>query len=209
LDTRPGEWRRVDDGKPSLWLPRFDRVVSSRGLERLAVESFYSLADITTPGATATHQTFLGALEAALDRRDQRGTMASIVLEYLCRDFLDVVMGNSDNHGRNRAVLRGPELQLAPIYDLAPMVMDPEGVTRSTHWGPHERAGRVDWLGVCGELERWTSAGEPEACLRDFGARLSILPERLRDAGLSEEVMSFPRIFVGRLDDVLREWGLR
>ncbi|WP_269084834.1 HipA domain-containing protein [Pseudomonas sp. HUK17] len=35
------------------------------------------------------------------------------------------MQGNTDNHGRNTAILRdGEGVWLAPIYDLAPMVMD-------------------------------------------------------------------------------------
>lgn len=35
--------------KPSLWMKRFDRRVDERGVTRLAVESVYSLADVTRP----------------------------------------------------------------------------------------------------------------------------------------------------------------
>lgn len=209
LDTCPGLWQPVEDGKPSLWLPRFDRVVSSSGLARLAVESFYSLADVGQPGATVSHQRFLEALADALDARGQTSELAGMVREYLCRDFLDVVLGNSDNHGRNRAVLRSRDLRLAPIYDLGPMVMDPEGVTRSSRWANHEHGGRVDWRGVCEELDRWAEPGEMWSSLRDFARRLLALPEMLRDAGISEEVMAFPRIPLGRLPETLKEWGLR
>lgn len=208
VDVRPGEWRQVEDGMPSLWLPRFDRVISEEGLERRAVESFYSLAGVTQPGATVFHQTFLEELEHALRRRDQLDAMPAIVREYLRRDLLDVVLGNTDNHGRNRAVVRSSELRLAPVYDVAPMAMDPEGVTRTTRWREHERAGHIDWYGVCAELDRWGEPGEMEASLRRFASRLVDLPTMLREAGISEDVMAFPRIPLGRLPQTLHEWRL-
>ena len=206
--TCPGEWRQVDDGKPSLWMPRFDRVPSDDGLQRIAVESFYSLANIRTTGATATHELFLGALANALERRGQVDRTRDLVREYVCRDLLDVVLGNSDNHGRNRAVLRSADLDLAPIYDLAPMVMDPEGVTRSTRWEA-EAGGRIDWDAVCRSASDWIDPDDLRSSLCDFAARLLPLPDLLRDAGLSDEVMEFPRVHLRRLPEVLREWGLR
>lgn len=209
LPVCPGQWRHLDDARPSLWMPRFDRVVADDGLHRLAVESFYSLAGVRTPGASVSHLTFLDALAKALERRGQIASLPGLVREYVCRDLLDVVLGNSDNHGRNRAVLRGPDLALAPIYDLAPMVMDPEGVVRTTRWGEHEKGGRIDWRGVCGAVSDFVDPALMEAELRDFGARLLALPDLLRDAGLDDEVMEFPRIYLGRLPEALTEWGLR
>ena len=209
LDTRPGEWRQIEDGRPSLWLPRFDRVVTESGLERVAVESFYSLSGITQPGAAVSHQAFLSALARAVTDRGESPNLAGLVGEYLCRDLLDVVLGNSDNHGRNRAVIRSGELRLAPIYDLAPMIMDPEGATRSSHWGVHERGGRIDWLAVCRELDVYAEPGQMESELRQFADRLLALPDLLCDAGLREDVVAFPRIYLGRMVATFEAWGLR
>ncbi|MFS2202284.1 HipA domain-containing protein, partial [Pseudomonas sp. Pseusp3] len=41
--------------KPSLWMQRFDRQVTVQGVERLAVESIYSLANVTKPGSAMNH----------------------------------------------------------------------------------------------------------------------------------------------------------
>lgn len=210
LEACPGRWRQVEDGKPSLWMPRFDRRVEANMLERLPVESFYSLAGVRLQGASVPHLTYLEALARAVERRGQLASLAGLVKEYVCRDLLDVVLGNSDNHGRNRAVLRGEELRLAPIYDLAPMVMDPEGVVRTTRWGEWEQGGaHIDWRGVCGALSRWVEPSEMEAHLSEFAERLLPLPDLLNDAGLSEEVWEFPRIYLRQLPDVLGRWGLR
>lgn len=209
LDVVSGELRQIDDGKPSLWLRRFDRIVDGDRLRRLAVESFYSLAGIVEPGAVVSHERYIEAMVGALERRGRADDVADFVREYVCRDFLDVVLGNSDNHGRNRAVIRTDGLALAPIYDLAPMVMDPEGVTRSSRWSESERGGRIDWPGVCRDLERWVEPDELESSLRQFAGRLLALPDRLRDAGVSDEVFSFPRIHLRDLPEKLETWGLR
>lgn len=209
FDICAGEWRRVDEGKPSLWLPRFDRVVAPEGLRRLAVESFYSLAGISEPGATVSHETFIDTVANALERRGRSGEIGDFVREYVCRDLLDVVLGNTDNHGRNRAVLRTGKFRLAPMFDLAPMAMDPEGITRSTRWSESERGGRIDWPGVCEDLAAWVDPEELEASLREFADGLLALPDLLRDAGVSDEVFSFPRIHVRDLPQKLDDWGLR
>jgi serine/threonine-protein kinase HipA len=209
LATCAGNWRELDGGKPSLWLPRFDRVVGESEIKRLAVESFYSLAGVVQSGATVSHLTFLTALAKCVENRGQRDQLAALVKEYICRDLLDVVLGNSDNHGRNRAVLRGAKLELAPIYDLAPMMMDPEGVTRSTRWGDLERGGHIDWQGVCRAVSPWVGFDDMQQHLRDFSERLLTLPDMLRDSGLSDEVFDFPRIYLRRLPEVLKGWGLR
>ncbi|MGK3141618.1 HipA domain-containing protein [Pantoea sp. C2G6] len=48
---------------------------------------------------------------------------------------LNIQFGNSDNHGRNSAILKKDSgMWLAPIYDFAPMKADPEGVVRTTQW---------------------------------------------------------------------------
>ena len=52
------------------------------------------------------------------------------VKEYVARDLLNIVFGNSDNHVR-----------FAPIYNFATMKADPEMVTRLFKWGKDCEAG--------------------------------------------------------------------
>ncbi len=208
LDICVGELVADEGRLPSLWLPRFDRHPSVSGLERRAVESLYSLAGITTTGAAVRHQTFLRALRGALSDRDQLEDFPTLVREYVCRDLLDVVVGNSDNHGRNRAIVRGERLVWAPIYDLAPMVLDPAGVTRSTTWEKHEYGGRIDWVAVCDELDAWVPGLDMTGSLRAFADSLRSLPGRLMESGIDEAVMDAPRIYLGDLEETLKRWGL-
>lgn len=208
LDVCQSHWHHAEGSKPSLWIERFDRYRSPAGFQRVPMESFYSLAGVALPGAVLEHETYLESLRVALERRGELTGLPELTHEVLCRDLLDVVLGNADNHGRNRAVLRAGELRLAPIYDLAPMVMDPAGITRSTRWREHERAGHIDYVSVCRDLDDWL--GEPGALdvLRGFARRLLALPGALRGAGLSEEVFTFPRVHLDDLPGVLGEWGL-
>ena len=135
----------------------------------------------------------------------------TLVAEYLRRELLNLLLGNSDNHGRNIALLRGERpLRWAPIYDLAPMVMDPGGVTRTTTWpDPLERGGQLRWRDICRALAPCASGIDLWADLRDFAARLLPLPALLEEEGFPIEALNFPRIRVASLKKTLQDWGLQ
>lgn len=51
---------------------------------------------------------------------------------------------------------------MAPIYDLAPMILDEEGITRTTKWAA-ERKVSSKWRDNCAELVGYT---DPEVLLQ-------------------------------------------
>lgn len=60
---------------------------------------------------------------------------------------LKIHASKTPNHARNTSILRNPSntITLAPMYDFAPMYMDPEGVPRSCRWANNqEHAGQPD-----------------------------------------------------------------
>lgn len=196
--------------KPSLWMKRFDRNVSERGVSRLAVESVYSLAQITRPGSYMSHVDAVRVLANAWEANGQQNEIAQLLAEYLRRDLINQILGNSDNHGRNTAIIRDQSrLALAPIYDLAPMVMDEEGITRTTKWpDPVERAGEVNWRAACEALADWGDSEQLFEGLRDDARRLLALPDLLSEAGLPQQTFKHPRIALSRLETTLNGWGL-
>ncbi len=102
----------------------------SISFSRTAVESMYSLCGVTEAGSYMLHTHVLGNLVELWRAVGQEQQIGDLVFEYMRRDLLNQVLGNSDNHGRNTAILRCEQgVRLAPIYDLAPMVMDEEGVS--------------------------------------------------------------------------------
>jgi serine/threonine-protein kinase HipA len=116
-----------------LFIPRFDRQIIDGELHYHGMESFYSLVDSVEFGSRFRHQSYTDALYQFSDRKEQD------LLEYLLRDLLNQVMGNTDNHGRNHSVLKvGNSVCLSPLYDFAPMKFDPEGIARSTRWQDDE-----------------------------------------------------------------------
>lgn len=211
IATVGGDAMRLEEAtRPSLWLPRFDRSIADGVVRRTAVESVYALAGVTRPGSYMTHPQAVAALASAWHAAGQASDVPALLREYLRRDLLNLVLGNSDNHGRNTAVLRHADrLELAPIYDLAPMVLDEEGITRTTKWpAPAEVAGEVNWRAACATLQPW---GDPQRLfdeLRDDAETLRALPDLLRDLDLPKAVFDHPRIALGTLDARLRRWEL-
>jgi serine/threonine-protein kinase HipA len=187
---------------PSLWLPRFD-VRRHEGREvRLGVESLSSLLGARA-GARLRHQDVLTALQTLVKPHE----WPRLLLEYLERDLLNLIFGNSDNHGRNTSLLkRADAMWLAPVYDFAPMKMDLEGITRTTTWAGFEKGGEVDWRGLLptfGEHEVFVRAG-----LRALAERLVTLPSLLRELGLPRETLDFPALGLNHPETRLTAWGL-
>ncbi|OLF51290.1 type II toxin-antitoxin system HipA family toxin [Pseudomonas chlororaphis] len=212
VDTVPAQGLALEEArKPSLWMQRFDRRVAGASVERMAVESIYSLAGLVGYGHGMRHTEVLGILAELWRVTGQESSIPELVADYLRRDLLNKILGNSDNHGRNTSIIRTEDgVRLAPIYDLAPMVMDDEGITRTIKWpGRMEVAGDVDWRLVCASLKPLL---DPEAALtrlREDAEHLRALPDLLSASGLPEVTLNHPRIHLRHLDRRLQEWGLR
>ncbi|MEC9254234.1 MAG: HipA domain-containing protein, partial [Pseudomonadota bacterium] len=184
------------------------------GMERYAVESLYSIAGVIEPGATVMHSTYLKQLAHLWNEYDQTDEVEGMVQEYLRRDLLNVVLGNSDNHGRNTSVLRqNSGVYLAPVYDLAPMVLDEAGITRTSRWHvDNEVGGNFRWREICDEAAAATNlnAARLWAGLRDFALTLFDLPVYASESGVPAEVMNIERhaLNLNAVPDRLKRWGL-
>ncbi|HEX9870763.1 MAG TPA: HipA domain-containing protein [Candidatus Tectomicrobia bacterium] len=211
LDTVAAEGLALEEGnKPSLWMHRFDREVSAAGVGRAAVESMYSLSGVAEAGSYMSHSEVLRNLVTLWQGVGQAEQVGDLVFEYLQRDLLNQILGNSDNHGRNTSILRTEQgVRLAPIYDLAPMVMDDEGVTRTTKWPKHiELAGEVAWRAACDEAAQWVNPDELFQRLRAAAQTFLALPDLLSADGLPAATMNHPRVALRDLPQRLNQWGL-
>jgi serine/threonine-protein kinase HipA len=190
------------DAGLSLWLPRFDVARRDGAQVRYGVESLYSLLE-AEPGSFQTHQRALKALRKVVSAED----WPSVQLEYLRRDLLNLVFGNSDNHCRNISVLKTEDtVRLAPVYDFAPMKLDLQGVIRTTRWEGYEAGGDVDWrklLRSLGAEEEFLRTG-----LSELAEKLRDLPDLLAQLGLPEEALDFPGLGLRGTKQRLEKWGL-
>ena len=128
------------------WMFRDDRFSCSINLpielmfHHRSNQWFGFLEDIVPSGAS--RRFWVNRLVAKLTNQQQvlNGSLEfdpqQCISEWLKRNLLNVIFGNSDNHGRNTAFVKiASGITLAPVYDFTPMRADPEGVIRAMKWG--------------------------------------------------------------------------
>lgn len=208
---------RLEEGAryPSLWLPRFDVAFKAGQLQRYGLESVYSLLN-KPPGSYLSHLDVLAALIDLLSHqylvREGRRQFdpAEFAIEWVKRDMLNVVFGNSDNHGRNVALLKTPEgIGLSPVFDFAPMKADPEGVVRTIKWpSPLEEGGNFNWWLIADRLKPWVAPDRLLPALGELANRLLGLRERLHSRGVPPSILGFPSLGFPFLDEKILSWKL-
>lgn len=188
----PLSWER-----DTLFIPRFDRPARPDGsIARLGMESLCSLAGVSEFGAPTPKETLARALArfATDPARELR--------ELLLRDVLDVALGNTDNHARNTAILKREDgtIELTPLYDFAPMVLDPQGIARVCRWSPDaEVEGFPRWARVIEALAPLgLDDGPTKAWLRELAEVVGGLPASMSEEGVSDEVIEALRPRIAR-----------
>lgn len=200
---------------PSLWIPRFDVDFIDGRRTLYGMESLYALLE-KPPGAFLNHFEVIRTLvdmlgsQYRISELDAEFDTEALVIELVKRDLLNVAFGNSDNHGRNTALIKRPQgIWLSPIYDFAPMKADPEGIPRSTQWGsPYEEGGRFDWPAIAHQLADLVPPETLLGELRFLANKLTGLKQRLQARGVPSSILEMPTMGFDYLDDKLRRWGL-
>ncbi|QIR16213.1 type II toxin-antitoxin system HipA family toxin [Shewanella aestuarii] len=200
---------------PSLWLPRFDVYFNERGQQRYSMESVYSMLG-KGAGVTLDHEQTIRALIDKITQsymvieQGYQFDLRAFVIEWVQRDLLNILFGNSDNHGRNTAFLRGDGwIKLAPIYDFAPMKADPEGVARTTKWqAPLEVGGVYDFPGIAEALADLVPAKELMTELKLTAQQCLDLKQRLIARSVPKQIINMPSIGFTYIEDKLTRWGL-
>lgn len=113
-----------------LFVPRFDRTIESGMVMRLHQESLASLAGHRSFGIRPNHYDLVNAFLPFVS------DPVTEVIEYIKRDLLNLAMRNTDNHARNTAIqqLANGTVQLTPVFDIAPMFMDRDMISRASRW---------------------------------------------------------------------------
>lgn len=153
------------------------------------------------------YKEYFGDTRTLLDKDDG---VAEFVTEWVRRDFLNIVFGNSDNQGRNTSFIkRNNRVTLAPIYDFAPMKADPEVVSRTFTWGHDmERGGNYNYPLIAHHLRQWLEPGTLLMALRQAAQQLLGLQVRLEKCGVPESITGYDSIGLAYLDEKFKKWGL-
>jgi serine/threonine-protein kinase HipA len=167
----------------ALVIPRFDRRTRTGFVERLGVESLYSVAGITDGTQPLRHDQVLIELAKVLDDFEVE------LREYVRRDLLNLALGNRDNHGRNTAILKDTDrtMRLAPLFDVGPTFLDARAITRVLRWDG-EAPGMLNWSAILDRVElRAREAGvaidaqQMALALGDFGDAIQALPTIMQE----------------------------
>lgn len=180
-----------------LFIPRFDRRAQDGRVLRFHQESAASVAGLGGFGIQANQFDLLAAIRRVVDDPLEE------TIEFIRRDVLNLAMRNPDNHARNTAVHTVDGVtRISPLFDFAPMYLDPEGITRAARWY-HLESGKElrHWAQVLAHL----ALPAPEHrqlidALVGFGERLATLADCMREAGVDEDIVAFvtPSIEVQR-----------
>ncbi len=169
---RTGEPLMYEDG--ALFVPRFDRKVLNGRVERLGMHSLYAVAGIPGFGAAVHHDTYCRALAQVASDPAQE------LREYIQRDILNLALRNTDNHGRNGAVLRtGTQVCLSPLFDFAPMFLDPEGIGRASRWDDERPGSQPEWAKICEKFQNFMPPVETRTWMADLSKEVNKLPETM------------------------------
>jgi len=179
---RTGDPLTYEDGV--LFVPRFDRKIVANKVERFAMHSLYALAGIPGYGKAVRHEIFCRTLAKVADDPVEE------LREYLRRDVLNLALRNTDNHGRNAAVLRtNRRIRLSPLFDFAPMFLDPEGIGRISRWNDERPGSQPDWGAVCETLGDLLNPVDTRTWLAGLGETVKQLPEIMRDCRVEDGII--------------------
>lgn len=171
----------------SLFIPRFDRAAGRDGVERHGFETLSSAAGIAEFGKRGDHAVFCKAIGRFATSPEED------VVEYVRRDVLNAALRNTDNHGRNTAFLKFSDgtVHLSPLYDFAPMFLDPEGIPRSSRWeGELEPvSGRPVWGKIAERLSPLVDAVQLRRILERDAEAVTAFPETMRECGVEEAII--------------------
>jgi serine/threonine-protein kinase HipA len=197
-----------ESGQVSLWLPRFDVRFENGVATKVGLESIYSIID-AEPGSYQEHFYVMKTVWRRIYSATQM-TKSEFAKQYVVRDFLNLVFGNSDNHGRNISFLKlDGDIRFAPIYDFAPMKADEEGVTRLFKWGRNcELGGQVNFSNIAEQLSDFCEPDEMIRFLNQLADKLIDLPEQLAKLHCPDEILNFPAIGFSNIKNKLKEMGV-
>jgi len=171
-----------------LFIPRFDRRALDGRVLRFHQESAASVAGLGGFGIQANQFELLAAIRKVVDEPLEE------TIEFIRRDVLNLAMRNPDNHARNTAVhIVDGVTRITPLFDFAPMYLDPEGITRAARWYHLETRKELQrWEDILAHLALPVTEHQQlvEALVR-FGEQLVTLADTMREVGVDDDIVDF------------------
>jgi serine/threonine-protein kinase HipA len=171
-----------------LLIPRFDRIASDGKVVRLHQESVASILGLA--GFDLRPNLF----DVVAGIRKVVTDPSAETLEFIKRDVLNLAMRNTDNHARNTAVqLAEGKVRLTPLFDFAPMYLDPALIPRALRWyRPDTRVELTDWADVLAALPVPDHERELLAqALSRFAVQIERLPDIMETQGVDHDIIEF------------------
>lgn len=168
-----------------LFIERFDRTVQNEKVIRYGLESASSICGWNDFGSGISNDQVCHAMARLLEQPQ------ADIIEFLRRDLLNLALGNVDNHGRNTAYLKTPQsTSISPLFDFAPMFLDPEGIPRAARWEAERPMSMPDWGAVAESIScPGLAAGDIRASLKLDADRVAALPETMRCHGVDDIII--------------------
>jgi len=168
----------------TLFIPRFDRVVYDGRVIRHGMHSLYALAGIPGFGRPVKHDIYCQALARVASNP------ATELREYILRDVLNLALRNTDNHGRNTAILRmDSQIALSPLFDFAPMFLDPGWINRVSRWDDERPGSQPEWATICEKLRYALDPLETRTWLFALTEKVKALPDTMRTCQVEDEII--------------------
>lgn len=192
----------------ALFIPRFDREIDNGHVIRYGQESLTSLVGIADFGNAIPMQDLAQAIVQHVTNPKEE------LIEFIYRDIVNLALGNTDNHGRNTAIRKFTDgkIELTPVYDLAPMILDEQGIARTCRWAKHDNGGDPNWEAIIKELailfksqeisEQWLGQK-----LYEFSFRIENLPTLMQEANVDNELIARLEKRIINIDKKLKAIG--
>ena len=172
-----------------LLIPRFDRIARDGKVLRLHQESVASILGLAGFDLRPSLFDIVAGIRKVVT------DPAAETLEFIKRDILNLAMRNTDNHARNTAVqiLENGTVQLTPLFDFAPMYLDPEVIPRVLRWyRPDTKVELTEWGDVLAALRMSDSERRMLAqALGGFASQLERLPDIMDRQGVDHDIIEF------------------
>ena len=129
--------QELQEKSEALVVKRFDYAFEKKRILKLGLESMASACGSTIYGENIRLEKQCDAILKFSTDPFQN------LVEFLARDALNIALRNTDNHARNTAFLKHNDgaVELSPLFDLAPMYLDPSGIARVSAFESEFRAG--------------------------------------------------------------------